>query len=264
MFATIVYGFVGSPTLRELEDSCLYDIRFKYLMNDETPDYSSFSRFINAYIKPNADLIFSLITKVYLKYCRLCVDECHIDGTKFEAKPNKYKVVWKPTTYHAKLSDKVRSLLSELQLTKDVPTEGVIPSSIIASKLKQASDLAESHLDDRKVWDRKLKELTKYLSKSLEYEEKNRNAAQIEILYKTDHDATAMCLKEELQWSWKQLARCISGSKVVSNQFVAYYIHKIGLIPTHIRLSRGNQAFGKYPKSITADSGYGCLKLSIL
>ena len=123
MFATIVYGFsVGSPTLRELEDSCLYDIRFKYLMNDETPDYSSFSRFINAYIKPNADLIFSLITKVYLKYCRLCVDECHIDGTKFEAKPNKYKVVWKPTTYHAKLSDKVRSLLSELQLTKDVPT----------------------------------------------------------------------------------------------------------------------------------------------
>lgn len=76
MFATIVYGFsVGSPTLRELEDSCLYDIRFKYLMNDETPDYSSFSRFINAYIKPNADLIFSLITKVYLKYCRLC-GEC--------------------------------------------------------------------------------------------------------------------------------------------------------------------------------------------
>ena len=74
----------------------------------------------------------------------------------------------------------------------------MIPSSIIASKLKQASDLAESHLDDRKVWDRKLKELTKYLSKSLEYEEKNRICGpDRNSYYKTDHDATAMCLKED-------------------------------------------------------------------
>lgn len=266
MFATIVYGFsVGSPTLRELEDSCLYDIRFKYLMNDETPDYSSFSRFINAYIKPNADLIFSLITKVYLKYCRLCVDECHIDGTKFEAKPNKYKVVWKPTTYHAKLSDKVRSLLSELQLTKDVPTEGVIPSSIIASKLKQASDLAESHLDDRKVWDRKLKELTKYLSKSLEYEEKNRICGpDRNSYYKTDHDATAMCLKEDYYSGLgSNLHAAYQVQTVVSNGFiVAYYISQ-DRVDTHTfipTLERFNQAFGKYPKSITADSGYGCLE----
>ena len=52
MFATILYGFaVGSPTLRELENSCRYDLRFKYLMNEATPDHSSFSRFINQYIK---------------------------------------------------------------------------------------------------------------------------------------------------------------------------------------------------------------------
>jgi len=59
MFATILYGFaVGSPTLRELENSCRYDLRFKYLMNEATPDHSSFSRFINQYIKPNADAFF--------------------------------------------------------------------------------------------------------------------------------------------------------------------------------------------------------------
>lgn len=266
MFATIVYGFsVGSSTLRELEDSCLYDTRFKYVMDDETPDYSSFSRFINSYIKPNADLIFSLITTSYLKYCEFIVDECHIDGTKFEAKSNKYKVVWKPTTYHAKLSDKVRSLLSDLQLTKDVPSEGVTPSFVIARKLQQASDLVEAHLDDRKAWDRKLKELTRYLSKSLEYEEKNRICGpNRNSYYKTDHDATAMCLKEDYYSGLgSNLHAAYQVQTVVSNGFiVAYYISQ-DRVDTHTfipTLERFYQAFGKYPNSVTADAGYGRLE----
>ena len=70
MFATILYGFaVGSPTLRELENSCRYNLRFKYLMNEATPDHSSFSRFINQYIKPNADAFFSCVVQAYLKRC---------------------------------------------------------------------------------------------------------------------------------------------------------------------------------------------------
>lgn len=143
MFATILYGFaVGSPTLRELENSCRYDLRFKYLMNEATPDHSSFSRFINQYIKPNADAIFSCVVQAYLKRCNLDVDECHIDGTKFEAKSNKYKVVWKPITLHLKLSDKIRTLLAELSLSEGIPIEGIIPANLVAAKLKEASALS--------------------------------------------------------------------------------------------------------------------------
>ena len=60
MFAAIVYGFaVGAPSLRELETSCRYDIRFMYIMNEIIPDHSTFSRFINTIIRPNKDELFS-------------------------------------------------------------------------------------------------------------------------------------------------------------------------------------------------------------
>jgi len=38
---TILFGFVsgGYASLRELEDRCRYDIRYKYLMAQETPSY---------------------------------------------------------------------------------------------------------------------------------------------------------------------------------------------------------------------------------
>ena len=50
--------------------------------------------------KQNKDELFSLVVKAYFEHCHLDMEDCHLDGTKFEARPNKYKVVWKPTTFH--------------------------------------------------------------------------------------------------------------------------------------------------------------------
>lgn len=35
-----------------------------------------------------------------------------LDGTKFEANANKFKFVWKPTTFHTKLNTKIKDLRS--------------------------------------------------------------------------------------------------------------------------------------------------------
>lgn len=266
MFATILYGFaVGCPTLRELENSCRYDLRFKYLMNEATPDYSSFSRFINQYIKPNADAFFSCVVQAYLKHCGLDVDECHIDGTKFEAKSNKYKVVWKPITLHLKLSDKIRTLLAELSLSEGIPVEGIIPANLVAAKLKEASALSALTPVEQKKLSRQLEDLTKYLSKSLEYEEKERICGpDRNSYYKTDHDATAMCMKEDYYSGLGSNFRAAyQVQAVVSHGFiVGYYISQDRadmrtFVPT---LERFYEIHGKYPKRITADSEYGCLE----
>ena len=51
LFATILYGFAfGSPTLRDLETSCKYDLRYFYLMEQERPKHSTFGTFINEII----------------------------------------------------------------------------------------------------------------------------------------------------------------------------------------------------------------------
>lgn len=67
------------------------------------------------------------------------------------------------------------------------------------AKIKEAQALPmPSEKKERKTRERQLQNLTDYLLKLLEYEEKesicgpDRNS-----YYKTDHDATAMCLKED-------------------------------------------------------------------
>lgn len=267
MFATIVFGFAfGAESLRNLESSCKNDIRFMYLMNGEQPNYSTFCKFINIVIKPFAKEIFSRIVKTYFKKCNITMEECHIDGTKFQAKPNKYKAVWKPTRYHEKLSEKIRSLLSGMNLSRGVPAEGFIPSTFIAAKITEAKALLKTlEGAEQKIYLKKINSLTEYLEKTLEYEEKelicgpNRNS-----YFKTDHDATAMCLKEDYYSGLgSNMHAAYQMQAVVCHGFVvSYYVSQDRsdmhtFIPS---LNRFRDMYGKYPDRITADSGYGCLE----
>lgn len=194
-FAVIGYGFaMGSSTLRELKSSCKNDVRFMYIMNGVRPNYSTFSKYINKVFRPYADEIFSTLVAAYLKWCGLDCSECHIDGTKFEAKPNKYKVVWKPTTFHLRLSDKTRGLLSDLKLSRGIPTQGIISATLLAKKLEETENLPiPSDIKEQKILRNKIQNLSDYLTKALEYEEKEKICGENRYsYYKTDHDATAM------------------------------------------------------------------------
>ena len=115
MFATVLYGFAnGCWSLRQLEECCRYDIRFMYLMDNETPSYVGFCNFINTVIKPDADQIFAAVTARIMKEQSLTMDDCFIDGTKIEADANKFKFVWKPITFHKRLGEKARNLNGRL------------------------------------------------------------------------------------------------------------------------------------------------------
>ena len=85
-------------------------------MGNETPSYRTIGNFINDYIVPSRDKFFSLITKEIFRTCNLKMDKAFVDGSKFEADANKYKFVWKPTTFHNKLSDKIRIILEKYDL----------------------------------------------------------------------------------------------------------------------------------------------------
>lgn len=265
MFATILYGFAfGSPTLRELESSCRYDIRFMYLMNQYCPDYTTFSKYINLVIRPHAEEIFSCVVKSILKTCEICIDDCHIDGTKFQAKPNKYKVVWKPTKFHSRLSDKIRALLLDLGISCGIPKEGFVSSKMLAEKLSEASQIPEPlDPDQKKILKSKIKSLQDYLTKSIEYEEKEQICGPDRKSYfKTDHDATAMCLKEDYYSGLgSNMHPAYQMQVIVCKGFVVSYYVSQDRTDMHAfikTLERFYKMYGHYPKSITADAGYGC------
>ena len=267
MLATIILGFAfGASSLRELADACKYDLRFLYIVDQNPPNFSTFSKFINGVIKPNSDEIFACITKAYFKHCKISFDICHIDGTKFQARPNKYKFVWKPTTWHEKLTGKIRSLLNDLNLSSHIPKEGYIPSQLLAEKLNELMlrPLPED-LSEQKIIKEKILSLSNYLSKNIEYEEKeeicgpNRNS-----YYKTDHDATGMCLKEDYYSGLgTNLHPAYQMQTIVSNGFiVSYYVSQDRsdlhtFIPA---MTKFHAMYDRYPKCVTADSGYGDLQ----
>ena len=268
LFSTSLYGFAfGSGTLRDLESSCKNDLRYLYLMQEEIPTYRTICNFINEYIVPNTDAIFQAINNAILNECGINLDDAYIDGTKIEANANKYKFVWKPTTFHIRLSDKIRTLLSINNLDRGIPNKGIINSSKIAEKLAEHYKLIDQAKDERQkeILLKQYDQLSIYLEKSLEYEEKERICGpDRNSYYKTDHDATAMTLKTDYYSGLgSNMHAAYNVQAIVSQGFVsAFYLSQSRndikeLIPT---LEKFHEFHGCYPKRLCADSGYGSLE----
>ena len=51
-----------------------------------------------------------MITKTIIDEFHLIIANQYLDGTKIEANANKYKFVWKPTTFHNELDIKIRDI----------------------------------------------------------------------------------------------------------------------------------------------------------
>ena len=124
LFASIIYAFSKhSGSLRKIEESLKYDLRFLYINNQETPSYVTISKFLNNIVVKHFETIFSKITLAILTKYDIPIDDCFLDGTKIEANANKYKFVYKPTTFKNNLFDKIRAVLIQyFQLSENKKT----------------------------------------------------------------------------------------------------------------------------------------------
>ncbi len=93
MLKTVLSGFMtkGYMSLRELEDSWRVNLRFMYLMDNEHPStYRTFKYFINKVLTGSIKDIFYDINQKSLETEHVDLKHIYIDGSKFEAKANKY------------------------------------------------------------------------------------------------------------------------------------------------------------------------------
>lgn len=260
LFAAVLLGFaLGSPSLREMETSLRNDLRFIYVLDGEVPDHTTISRFINDVILPQKEELFSRMMKAIFASCGLAMDTAYIDGTKIEADANRYKFVWKPTRWHERLDGKARNLLSIMGLADDLPAEGLLPSSLVVRKLEEARKLS----DGSRPWIGKLDNLTSYLLKMIEYEEKERICGPYRnSYYKTDHDATAMCLKQDYYSGLgSSMHAAYSVQLMTSHGFIVTYLVSQDRSDMYVfarTVDAFHSMYGVRPKRICADSGYGC------
>lgn len=269
MFATIIYCFSKfKSSVRELESLCIFDLRVNYIMEQKAPSYKTFSEFINTYIVPYQYEIFSMITKTVIKEFNVDISDQYVDGTKLEANANKYKFVWKPTTYHKKLDVKIKNLLTKMDI--ELKNKALIKSFQFNELIK--SYVVKENIDIDSIPNGRGKRLTKsqknytlayqYLIKLLEYEEKeeicgeNRNS-----YYKTDHDATAMVLKEDY---YSKLSHDFHAGYNIQVMVSSGLITMYGIFQNrddfHTFIPMNNlyyKYYNEYPENECADSGYG-------
>ena len=66
LFAAIIYGFSKhSGSLRKIEESINFDLRFIYLMEETHPSYVTISKFLNNIVVKNQREIFSCIFNTF-------------------------------------------------------------------------------------------------------------------------------------------------------------------------------------------------------
>lgn len=258
LFAASIYAFSKHPgTLRKIEESFKYDVRFMYLMDNENPSYAKIGEFLNNLFVKFHHKIYSLLVSEFIKETGINIDDCFLDGTKIEANANKYKFVWKPTTFHKKLDENIKRLLNKYFIVNK--TE-LLKSIEVAEYITKLGNLS---LD--KVGKKDYKQLKKYLIKLLEYEEKEEICGPDRNSYfKTDKDATAMTLKEDFYSGVGSNMHAAYNIQIIVSKGIAlvYYIGQersdfYAFIPT---IEQFYLNYGFYPKNLCADAGYGSWK----
>ena len=271
LFAAIIYCFAKfNATLRNIEDKFIFDLRTIYIMEGNIPDHSTIGNFINAIIIPYQYEIFTCINKEIIKELDLDISDNYVDGTKIEANANKYKFVWKPTKFHNKLDIKIKEFLDKLgykctkELIKSYEYNQILKSYANKNNI-DVNNIPKGRGKKLKQEQKNYKIGYEYLIKLLEYEEKERICGENRKSYfKTDHDATAMILKEDY---YSKLSHDFHAGYNVQVMVSSLLILIYGvfqdrndfntLIPMNDLYFK---YYGKYPTNECDDAGYGNYK----
>jgi transposase len=270
LLKVLVYGYVSNVySSRKLEISCKENINFMWLSAMNYPDHNTINRFRGVRLKEALREIFEQVVQLLAKEGLLSIEDVYTDGTKIEANANKYTFVWKKSIQTNK--EKMKKQLAEIwdyaqNLADD---EDRLPdppdfTTIDSEKVKDTVDKLNKALSKKKDVPSKVKAKMRYVTKNFpenieKYERQEEILGQRNSFSKTDNDATFMMMKEDHMKNG-QLKPGYNIQISTSNQcIVNYTIHPN---PTDTRtleshIIQHEKSYGKSPKSITADAGYG-------
>ncbi|OWZ82645.1 IS1182 family transposase, partial [Natranaerobius trueperi] len=275
MTKILVYAYTQKIyTSRKIAKAVREQLPFMWIAARQKPNFRTINRFRSKRMKHVIDEVFTSVLELLIKEGYVKFENYFLDGTKIEADANRYSFVWKKSTdrYEADLQAKIRKLLKEIEAENDYENELYgdkdldelgEESQITSDDLKNTAEKLESRLEEEPE-NKKLKKAVKtikkdYLPRTKKYERYQSTFKGRNSFSKTDTDATFMRMKEDHMRNG-QLKPGHNLQLGTEKQFIlGYSIHqKPGdttcLIP---HLERLKKLFGKTPKNIIADAGYG-------
>ena len=103
----------GIFTSREIEKSCKYDLRIRYLLDgSKAPDHTTINRFRQKILELTPDILKQMI-QILIEENQIDLSSIYIDGTKIEAYANRYSFVWRGSIekWQEKLIEKIKEEL---------------------------------------------------------------------------------------------------------------------------------------------------------
>jgi transposase len=270
LLKVLVYGYVTNIySSRKLAAVCQESIYFMWLSSMSYPDHNTINRFRGVRLKNALRSVFEDVVKLLAEEELLSIDEIYTDGTKIEANANKYTFVWKKSIHTNK--EKMKKQLTEIwQYAQQIAAEeDKMPEpadfkEIDTEKVKETVAQLNKKLAGKDNIDKKMKGKLKYVTEKYpqaiaKYEQQEAILGERNSYSKTDADATFMRMKEDHMKNG-QLKPGYNVQISTSNQFIVNYtIHPnptdTTTFPAH--LAQHQTSFGKAPKVVTADAGYG-------
>ncbi|MFM1533583.1 IS1182 family transposase [Helcococcus ovis] len=250
---------------RDIEVACNYDLRVKYLLEDQkAPDHATINRYRKK-LEPIIEDIFAQFTNILIEDEHVDLSSIYIDGTKIEAYANKYTFVWKKSVFKYQEKLKIK-IINHFNLDKSIDLTKA--KSVLKMKFKEISkhvDISEFVYGKgkRKTQIQRDYELYKsWLEKLEEYEYHLEIMGERNSYSKTDHDATFMRMKDDHMMNG-QLKPGYNIQLATNGQFIidvygSHHPNDMNILP--LFLDKLYPKYYNYLDRIVCDSGYESLE----
>jgi transposase len=268
MIKVLFYGYLSNTySCRKIEKALKENIHFMYLSGNSTPNFRTINEFRGKILKEKIKDLFAEVVKMLVELGYVSLDVQYIDGTKIEAKSNKYTFVWRGSVekYKEKLEVKIKTILSDIENSIRSDTQELnqeeLPKKINSEELKEKlSQLNKKLKEPSKKQAKELQKLQEeHLPKLIKYEKDLSILGERNSYSKTDPDATFMRLKDDHMKNG-QLKPAYNPQISTENQFITHVsIHqKPGDTTTlESHLDGFEKAYEKQSQEVVADAGYG-------
>lgn len=268
MIKVLFYSYLSNTySCRKIAKALTENIHFMFISGNSTPDFRTINDFRGKILKDSIKILFAEVVKMFVEMGYISLDVQYIDGTKIEAKSNKYTFVWRGSVekYKEKLEVKINSILSDIENSIASDNQEInkeeLPKKIDSEELKARLSVINKKLKEpSKQIVKELKELQeKHLPKLAEYEKNLKLLGNRNSYSKTDTDATFMRMKEDHMMNG-QLKPAYNPQISTENQIITHVsIHQTTADTTTLKshLDGFEEMYNKQSKEIVADAGYG-------
>ncbi len=268
MIKVLFYSYLSNIySCRKIERALTENIHFMFISGNSTPGFRTINEFRGKILKDKIKDLFAEVVKMLVELGYISLDVQYIDGTKIEAKSNKYTFVWRGSVekYKEKLETKINTILSDIEANIKSDNQELnkeeLPKKINSQELKERlSQLNKKLKEPNKKQSKELQKLQdEHLPKLEKYEKDLEILGNRNSYSKTDPDATFMRMKEDHMKNG-QLKPAYNPQISTENQFITHVsIHQKPNDTTTLEshLNGFEKAYEKQSKELVADAGYG-------